>query len=318
MEGTKPIVIAHRGACGYAPEHTLVAKALSYAMGADFIEQDIVLTRDDQPIVLHDVHLDRVTDVARLFPGRARADGRYYAIDFVFEEIRQLKVHERVDWSSDKVVYPNRFPIGWSDFRVPTLAEEIELIQGLNASTGGNVGIYPEIKSPGWHHQEGKDISRIVLQVLDHYGYHDKSDPIYLQCFEVDETRRLREQLGCQLRLIQLVGNNDWDEGSGKFAHMYTQEGFRELADVIDGIGPSLSQIISGRSEDGELLCSNLVRDAHDLGLVVHPYTLRSDDLPEYVSDFDQLLKILFVHIGVDGAFTDFPDQTVVYLRNLT
>ena len=318
MEGTKPIVIAHRGACGYAPEHTLVAKALSYAMGADFIEQDIVLTRDDQPIVLHDVHLDRVTDVARLFPGRARADGRYYAIDFLLEEIRQLKVHERVDWSTDKVVYPNRFPVGWSDFRVPTLAEEIELIQGLNASTGGTVGIYPEIKSPGWHYQEGKDISRIVLQVLDHYGYHDKSDPIYLQCFEVDETRRLREQLGCQLRLIQLVGNNEWDEASGKFAPMYTQEGLRELADVIDGIGPSLSQIISGRNEDGELLCSNLVRDAHDLGLVVHPYTLRSDDLPGYASDFDQLLKILFVHIGADGAFTDFPDQTVVYLRNLT
>ena len=112
MEGTKPIVIAHRGACGYAPEHTLVAKALSYAMGADFIEQDIVLTRDDQPIVLHDVHLDRVTDVAQLFPERARADGRYYAIDFLLEEIRQLKVHERVDWSTDKVVYPNRFPVG--------------------------------------------------------------------------------------------------------------------------------------------------------------------------------------------------------------
>ena len=112
MEGTKPIVIAHRGACGYAPEHTVVAKGLSYAMGADFIEQDIVLTSDDQPIVLHDVHLDRVTDVAQLFPERARADGRYYAIDFLLEEIRQLKVHERVDWSTDKVVYPNRFPVG--------------------------------------------------------------------------------------------------------------------------------------------------------------------------------------------------------------
>ena len=194
MAGTKPIVIAHRGACGYAPEHTLVAKALGYAMGADFIEQDIVLTRDDQPIVLHDIHLDTVTDVAQLFPGRARADGRYYAIDFLLEEIRQLKVHERVDWSTDKVIYPNRFPVGWSEFRVPTFAEEIELIQGLNASTGGTVGIYPEIKSPGWHRQQGKDISRIVLQVLDQYGYHDKSDPVYLQCFEVDETRRLREQ----------------------------------------------------------------------------------------------------------------------------
>lgn len=318
MAGTKPIVIAHRGACGYAPEHTLVAKALGYAMGADFIEQDIVLTRDDQPIVLHDIHLDTVTDVAQLFPGRARADGRYYAIDFLLEEIRQLKVHERVDWSTDKVIYPNRFPVGWSEFRVPTFAEEIELIQGLNASTGGTVGIYPEIKSPGWHRQQGKDISRIVLQVLDQYGYHDKSDPVYLQCFDVDETRRLREQLGCQLRLIQLVGNNDWDKVSGEFAPMYTQEGLRVLANVVDGIGPSLPQIISGRDEEGELLCSNLVQDAHDLGLVVHPYTLQLDDLPGYASDFDQLLEILFVHIGADGAFTDFPDQTVVYLSNLT
>ena len=99
---SRPIVIAHRGASGYLPEHTLAAKAVAHAQGADFIEQDVVLTRDDQPIVLHDVHLDTVTDVAQVFPGRKRGDGRYYAIDFTLEEIQRLRVTERVDHQTQR------------------------------------------------------------------------------------------------------------------------------------------------------------------------------------------------------------------------
>lgn len=158
------IVIAHRGASGYLPEHTLAAKAAAHAMGADYIEQDVVLSKDGVPMVLHDIHIDTVTDVADIFPDRARADGRFYAIDLTLDELKQLAVMERADEDGGQV-FPDRFPRGASTFRVPTLAEEIELIQGMNLSTGREAGIYPEIKRPAWHRAQGQDISAIVLAV---------------------------------------------------------------------------------------------------------------------------------------------------------
>lgn len=127
----KRIVIAHRAASGYLPEHTLEAVALAYGMGADFIEQDLVLTKDGVPLVLHDIHLDTTTDVRKKFPDRARIDGRWYAIDFTLEEIKSLKVHERIDPKKDMAVFPSRFPVGHAKFEIPTFVEEIELIQGI-------------------------------------------------------------------------------------------------------------------------------------------------------------------------------------------
>jgi glycerophosphoryl diester phosphodiesterase len=133
--GAKKNVIAHRGASGYLPEHTLEAVAMAYAMGADYLEQDVVLTKDDHAIVLHDIHLEAVTNVAQVFPRRARSDGRYYAIDFTLAEIKALQVHERIALPAGAAVYPKRFPVGWSRFEIPTLEEEITLVQGLNKST---------------------------------------------------------------------------------------------------------------------------------------------------------------------------------------
>lgn len=132
------VVIAHRGASGYLPEHTLPAKAMAYAQGADFLEQDLVMTKDNELIVLHDHYLDSVTDVADRFPGRARKDGRFYAIDFTLPEIRSLKFTEAFEIKDGKKVqtYPNRFPMGKSSFHIHTFQEEIEFVQGLNKSTG--------------------------------------------------------------------------------------------------------------------------------------------------------------------------------------
>ena len=174
------VVIAHRGASGYLPEHTLPAKAMAFAQGADYLEQDLVMTKDDQLVVLHDHYLDRVTDVADRFPDRARKDGRYYAIDFTLAEIKSLKFSEGFTVENGKKVqtFPGRFPMGKSDFRVHTFEEEIEFIQGLNHSTGKNIGLYPEIKAPWFHHQEGKDIATRVLEVLKKYGYTKKTDKI--------------------------------------------------------------------------------------------------------------------------------------------
>ncbi|MGI9569930.1 MAG: glycerophosphodiester phosphodiesterase family protein, partial [Desulfobulbia bacterium] len=130
------IIIAHRGASGYLPEHTLESKALAYGLGADYLEQDLVLSRDDVVIVMHDIFLDEVTNVATIFPDRVRNDGRYYVIDFNYEELLELKVHERVDRSTGEQVFPERFPKDKSSFSVPSLNEEIEMIQGINLNSG--------------------------------------------------------------------------------------------------------------------------------------------------------------------------------------
>ena len=130
----KPIVIAHRGAAGYLPEHTLVAKDYAYATGADYLEQDVILTRDDVPVVFHDLILDEVTDVASRFAGRSRSDGHWYVIDFDFEELQALRIHERTNPSTGALVYPGRFP-EHLNLRIHSLDEELALIRGLNQST---------------------------------------------------------------------------------------------------------------------------------------------------------------------------------------
>jgi glycerophosphoryl diester phosphodiesterase len=308
---TDPIVIAHRGASGYLPEHTLAAKALAYGMGADFIEQDVVLTKDDVPVVLHDIHLDTVSNVAEVFPDRAWKDGRFYAIEFTVAEIKQLRATERIDRRTGRAVYENRFPVYQSSFQIPTLAEEIELIQGLNKSTGRDVGIYPEIKNPDWHRKQNKDISKIVLETLQRYGYTNKTDRVYLQCFDAEETRRIREVLKSNLKLVQLISASE-NENSGQSE--LTDQMLENIAQYADGVGPAIEMIVTGRDSGGEINYTQLVEKAHRAKLVVHPYTLRSDALPDYVQSYDQWLNIVIEGAKCDGVFTDFPDTTKQYL----
>jgi glycerophosphoryl diester phosphodiesterase len=307
--------VAHRGASGYLPEHTLPAKAAAFALGADYIEQDVVLTKDDQPIVLHDIHLDTVTDVTGVFPDRRRDDGRYYALDFTLDEIRRLAVHERIDLDTGRPVYPNRFPVGQARFGIPTLAEEIELVQGLNQSTGRDVGIYTEIKKPAWHRAQGKDISRIVLHTLHEYGYRTKQDKCYLQCFDPRETLRIRRELDCGLRLVQLIADNGWHEADADFDELRTPDGLRRIAEYADGIGPWMPHVVTGLDDSGKPVITDLVTVAHALGLEVHPFTFRADALPEYADNFDEVLNIFFDQARVDGIFTDFPDRAAQFLE---
>ena len=303
----QPIVIAHRGASGYLPEHTLAATALAYGMGADFIEQDVVLTKDNVPVVVHDITLDTVTDVATRFPDRARQDGQYYAIDFTLSELKKLQVHERVDIKSGKRVYEDRFPIGRSKFEIATLAEAIELIQGLNQSSKKVVGIYPEIKKPAWHRQQGKDISRIVLKVLEKYGYLTNDDPVYLQCFDATELIRVRHELGCNLKLIQLIGSDEWKESSTSYVDMITEEGIQRVAEYADGIGPWMPHLIDV-SESESPSATSLCQFAKKFGLKVHPFTFRADALPKHADSFERLVEMYRELAKVDGFFTDHPD----------
>ncbi|HAD4394759.1 TPA_asm: glycerophosphodiester phosphodiesterase [Salmonella enterica subsp. enterica serovar Typhi str. CT18] len=325
------VVIAHRGASGYLPEHTLPAKAMAYAQGADYLEQDLVMTKDDHLVVLHDHYLDRVTDVADRFPDRARKDGRYYAIDFTLDEIKSLKFTEGFDIENGKKVqtYPGRFPMGKSDFRIHTFEEEIEFVQGLNHSTGKNIGIYPEIKAPWFHHQEGKDIAAKTLEVLKKYGYIGKQDNVYLQCFDVAELKRIKNELepkmGMDLNLVQLIAYTDWNETQQKqpdgrwvnynYDWMFKPGAMKQVAEYADGIGPDYHMLVAEGSTKGNIKLTGMVQDAHQNKMVVHLYTVRADQLPDYATDVNQLYDILYNKAGVDGLFTDFPDKAVMFLQ---
>lgn len=307
-----PVVIAHRGASGYLPEHTLEALAVGHAMGADYVEPDVVLSRDDVPVVLHDIHLDTVTDVARRFPERKRADGRYYALDFTVSELKQLSVGERVDLKTGQPVFPTRFPAGAVGFQIPTLEEEIRLVQGMNRSTGRNVGIYPEVKEPAWHRKEGRDPSRLVVDLLHRHGYRTRADRAIVQCFDFEETRRIRQELGWQGLLVQLLDDNR-PEHATDWNRLRTPAGLAEVARVADGIGPSLRHVLAAK--DGAVVPTPLVADAHAAKLLVHAYTARADQLPPGVASFGDLLSLLFEKAGVDGVFSDHPDKVLRHLK---
>jgi len=331
VQAVDKIVIAHRGASGYLPEHTLAAKAMAYAQGADYLEQDLIMTKDNALVVLHDHYLDRVTDVAERFPKRERADGRYYAIDFTLAEIKSLSFMEGFTLENGVRVqdYPGRFPMGKSDFYIHTFQEELEFIQGLNRSTGRNVGIYPEIKAPWFHHQEGRDIAFAVLEVLKHYGYSKKTDKAYLQCFDVHELKRiktvLQPQLGMDLKLVQLIAYTDWQETfeqkndgtwhNYSYDWMFKDGAMQDVAQYADGIGPDYHMLIARDSSANDVRLTGMVKDAHANNLQVHPYTLRVDKLPDYARNANRLFEIVFNRANVDGAFTDFPDLAVQFLQ---
>lgn len=310
-----PIVIAHRGASAYLPEHTLEAKALAVGLGADFLEQDIVMTKDGVPIVNHDIFLEDISNIAAQFPGRNRADGHYYAIDFTIAELKLLTRHERVH-DDGTLVFKTRFPLTASRFAIVTLAEEIEFVQGLNRSMGKNVGLYTEVKFPAWHREQGQDISRVVLETLARYGYRSRGDQVYFQCFDALELKRVRSELHSDLKLIQLIGENEWHESTTDYDAIRTESGIAGVAGYADGIGPEISQVLQWPGDGGAVIDTGLTRRAHAHRLQVHPYTFRLDQLPPHAPDAATVLDALFKVAQVDGLFTDFTDTVVAYRRD--
>jgi glycerophosphoryl diester phosphodiesterase len=309
---SRPLIVAHRGASGYLPEHTLEAKALAYAQGADFLEQDVVVSRDDQLIVLHDIHLDRVTDVAEAFPDRHRDDGRFYVRDFDLAELQSLRVWERfTEAGSGVAVFPQRFPARYGRFRIATLEDELQMVRGLNRASGRQVGIYPEIKLPEWHRGEGVDLSELLLDMLARFDYRTADHPVFVQCFDAAELVRVRREFGCRLRLIQLLGENDWGESGTDYDRARTDAGLRELAQTVDGIGPWIGQLYTLAPIDGEAVSTGLTARARAAGLQVHPYTFRADALAPGFASFEDMVHWFANTLGIDGLFTDFPDLAV-------
>ncbi|MEE2742881.1 MAG: glycerophosphodiester phosphodiesterase [Bdellovibrionota bacterium] len=304
------IVVAHRGASGHLPEHTLAGVVLAHSHGVDFVEPDLVLTRDDHPIVLHDIYLEKTTNVSEVFPKKARKDGRWYAVDFTLEEIKKLRVFERFNPKTKKAFYPKRFPVGKSSFRVPSLREYIELVQGLNKTLDKKVGLYPEIKHPQFHLKEGKDITLIVMDILNEY----QVEKIFVQCFDPKTLKRIRK-MNKTIPLIQLIGENAWFNNSVDYSKMRTEKGLQEISTYANGVGPWLKHIFE--EKNGSSTVTRLISWAHKNNLKVHPYTVRKDQLPGYVKDLSGLVEKLFKEAKADGVFTDHGLEVKEILKSL-
>ncbi|HEX3130719.1 MAG TPA: glycerophosphodiester phosphodiesterase [Thermoanaerobaculia bacterium] len=299
----RPVVIAHRGASGYRPEHTLASYELAIAMGADFIEPDLCITRNGALIARHENEISETTDVADRPEFRDRRtiksiDGRevsgWFTEDFTLEEIRTLRARERLPFRDHS--FDGRFG-------VPTFQEILELARRHG------VGVYPETKHPTWFRQLGLPLEERMVEALHAAGFQGREAPVFLQSFEVGNLRYLRTLT--DLPLVQLldVDGRPWDDPRS-YADLATPEGLAGISTYADGIGPNKRMIVPAGPDLRLLSPTTLIEDAHRAGLVVHPWTMRSDGpflAPDYEGDpereYEQLLGL-----GVDGLFSDFPD----------
>ena len=312
------LLIAHRGASGHRPEHTLAAYRLAVEMGADVIEPDVVCTRDGVLVVRHENEISGTTDVASR-PGFAdrrttrTIDGEavtgWFTEDFTLAELKTLRATERLpDLRPASAAYDGQFEIA-------TLDETIALAQELGAARGRPVGIYPETKHPSYFREIGLPLEERLLEALHGAGYISREAPAWIQSFEVGNLRQLRAQT--DLRLVQLADamGGPFDQPSATYRAMMTPAGLEEIAAYADAVGVAKSLVL-----DPETLAPTpLVQDAHRTGLAVHVWTLRAENVflppplqsdPARPADFGDLTAEVRAlrDAGVDGVFTDFPD----------
>tara|TARA_R110002049_G_scaffold300638_4_gene491654 strand:- start:597 stop:1562 length:966 start_codon:yes stop_codon:yes gene_type:complete len=300
----KIMKVAHRGASGYLPEHTLEAVAMAHSWDIDYIEPDLVMTKDNQLIVMHDPHLDTTTNVKSVFPDRAREDGRYYAVDFTLGEIKMLSVQERINLKTGEAVFSGRFPLGRSRFEVPTFIEYIELVQGLNKSTGKKIGIIPEIKAPEFHAKENKDIVSKTLYVLKSYGYEENGQAI-IQCFEPNTLKMIKNKT--KIPLLQLIAVNEWNESSADYDKMLTDDGLKDIASYAQYLGPYLPQLYDIKND--RAFKNEVMTMAHKYELKVAPYTIRDDAIFKPFKNKKEMMGFVLDELKVDGLFSDFADR---------
>lgn len=313
----EPKVAAHRGASGYLPEHTIPAKTMAYALGPDFIEQDVIMTKDGVLMVMHDPQLDTTTDVAKKFPGRQRKDGKFYAADFTLPEIESLTVTERFDPSTGNAVFQGRFPVDSGiAFKVPRFEDELKLIQGLNKSTGKDIGVYVEVKEPAFYSREGKDITGAVIEMLDKYGYNKPDGNSILQIFDYDAVKDARAK-GWKGELAMLVTKNGQHLTDDKKIHQWlmTPEGLAEVSKYASIYAPGFT-LLAEPAEDGKGYKNTGLADlARKNGMKVHSWTFRKDSPWAGFANSDEALDAAFKDIRLDGLFSDFPDVVIEYLK---
>ena len=312
---SRPLVIAHRGASGYRPEHTLGSYRLAIAMGADCIEPDLVMTKDGALVARHEPEIGTTTDVAAKFPERKTSktvDGEtvegWFAEDFTLAEIKSLRAQQPRDYRAS----------AWDGlWEVPTLQEVIDLAKAATAETGREICIYPETKHPTYFAEQGLDIDAALVEVLNRNGLTEPTSPVFVQSFETGNLQKLKGMT--RVRLIQLMEDFDarpYDLAKAgeptTYRDLMQPAALAEIATYAHGIGPWKRTILP--EQDGVLGApTSLVTDAHAAGLKVHPYTFR--DEPQFLAkDYaaDATAEYLqFFQLGVDGLFSDFPDTAV-------
>ncbi|RZT83613.1 glycerophosphoryl diester phosphodiesterase [Pseudonocardia sediminis] len=326
--GERPLVIGHRGASGYRPEHTLASYELAARMGADYMECDLVSTKDGELVCRHEPEIGGTTDVARHpeFANRKTAktiDGTRYegwfTEDFTLAELRTLRAVERIpDIRPRNRIYDGRYPI-------PTFTELIELRKRLSAELHREIGIYPEIKHSTYFAGLGKAIEPRFVATLNRAGLNRRGAPVFVQSFETKNLRELRKQL--KLPLVQLTDATgapaDLVAAGDKrtWADLTTAAGLKEISTYADAVGPNKDQVIARNPDVSLGAVTPLVRDAHAAGLIVHPYTFRNENsfLPanlrspgaesEYGDVFAEYRA--FLATGIDGVFSDNPDTAL-------
>jgi glycerophosphoryl diester phosphodiesterase len=295
---SRPLIIGHRGASGYRPEHTLAGYRLAAEMGADFIEPDLVSTKDGVLIARHENEIGGTTDVAERFPDRKATktiDGQattgWFSEDLTLAEIKTLRAKERLAFRSHE--FDGRF-------EVPTFDEVIDLALQLGRELGRPIGVYPETKHPTYFRGIGLPLEQKLLASLEKHGWNRRDAPVFIQSFESGNLKDLRKLT--RVRLIQLVDVR-WPE-------RLTDAGLKAVAEYADGIGPDKQFVIPVRPDRTVAPPTDLVQRAHAAGLLVHIFTIRIDK--EFLSpSYDGHPELEFQRLaalGVDGMFTDFPD----------
>ncbi|CAB3237311.1 unnamed protein product [Arctia plantaginis] len=324
-----PLIIGHRGASGYVPEHTLASYALAVFMGADYIEPDLVMTRDHQLVARHDNELGLTTDVAKRPEFSCRRTNKtvdgieltgWFSEDFTLAELKTLRVIERIP-----DIRPGNARLDGA-LLIPTLQEIIDLVKALEISQKRVIGLYPEIKHSTYYRSLGLSMEQKLVDILHRNSYKERNDPVYIQSFEVNNLKELKTLT--DLRLLQLFESDKslqpFDQlqlGTNlTYGQMATPEGLREVATYAYAVGPDKSYIIP-RDENNNLGdATTFVSDAHAAGLKVHPYTFRAennflpseyqtkDKVPTEIGNLAAEIQAYF-DAGIDGLFCDQPDK---------
>lgn len=281
VKAKKKLLIAHRGACAYSPENTLESFRLAIKQGADFIEHDLHITKDGVLVCLHDMTLERTTNVEEVFPDRARTESlngqtrrRWYVYDFTVAELKRL---DAGSWFDPK----------YKDVRIPTWQETIDDIRG-------KAGLYIETKSPDFYGSRGFDMERMVLDQLKKNGLDgagaDSKTPLLIQTFIAPSLKKMALELKTRLPLGLLIGES-------MRSQWLSPEGLSEASKFVSRIGPEKT-----------LLDRSIIDQIHKLGMTVAPYTFRTTSIGTFKNVKDEMAHYLF-NLGVDGAITDNPDQ---------
>ncbi len=324
-----PLIIAHRGASGHRPEHTVAAYELAIAQGADFLEVDVVSTRDGMLVARHENELSETTDVAsrpefaerkasKLIDG-ARRSG-WFVEDFSLEELKRLRAIERIPMVRPQNQAFDRL------FAVPTLQEVIDLVRQEGRAIGKHIGLYLETKHPTYFRSIGLPLEDLLVGVLGRNDYRTAADPVFLESFEPGSLRRLRTLTG--LRLVQLLGSRDerpYDfvvQGDSRTTQdLLTPAGLTEIAQYASVLGMT-KEWFQLSDEAGSAEASAFIRDVHQRGLHVHVWTFRNENhfLPEDLRVGDRgnvefprqwgdapAEYQRYFRLGIDGVFSDFP-----------